>query len=653
MSSVFDPQKVLPHLPMSAGVYLMYNHQNEIIYVGKAICLRKRVRQYFAKTPDPRPFVSTLPYTLHRIETISTLNEKEALLLERTLILKHQPRHNVALKFNAGQLYLKIDLHETWPRFRVVRQKKKDRGRYFGPYLSGKDLRSLTLLIERTFQIRSCDDRDFKNRTRPCLQYQIKRCSGPCVLPVSAQSYRAEIEEAILFLQGRHPLLLKKLNDKMMHASQNLEFEKAARYRDQIQAIERSLIPQEVVGSGGDQDVIGLYRQGDLIQVAIVEIRHGHVLKVHPFSFEDQGAESPEFLSTFLHLYYEQRRQIPPEILLPLLLEDQESLQGYLQELRDASVRLHTPQRGRLKRVLALAQHNAEHAFFQAQNALQARQKTLIETKKHLGLSSLPLRIEGYDVSLFHGEAPYVSQVVFEQGLPRKSEYRVRRIRDVEGTDDFAMMREALIRRFSPYAPQSLPSSTSQPSTPPPRQNLEEISSGTHQELPNLILIDGGKGQLAVAVSVLKDLGLDQIDVVALAKSRVKGTDDEKGVRRSAERIFLPSIKNPIVLRPGSAPFSLLTQVRDEAHKTALKAHRKKRSSTRLTSPLDTIKGVGPVRRKNLLKTLGSIQGVADASLETLYTVPSIPPDLAQRIYHAFRRSVDSDSNEEIASGED
>lgn len=589
----------------------MYDHREVVIYVGKAKNLKARLKQYFAKKPDPRPFVLSLPHILSTIQTISTHNEKEALILERTLILRYSPRYNIAIKFGSGHLYLKLDQQKPWPRFYVTRQRGKDGARYFGPYLSGSDLRAMTQVVERAFQIRTCDDRDFRNRARPCMQFQIKRCSGPCVLSVDRDVYLQEVESACRFLLGRHPELLKELKQKMFEASKRLEFERAARFRDQIQSIEKSLQPQEVAGFSGDHDVIGLYRSDDHAQLIVMEVRGGVLLRSRPFLLEDQGADNVQLLVTFLHLYYAEGTPVPKELLIPVEAQGFTSLAERLAELRGGAVHIKYPQRGRLVRLLAMAQQNAEQSFFQAQRATKAREETLVHLKKLLKLTQIPRRIECFDISIFQGEAPMASNVVFENALPRKQKYRVRSIKTVEGTDDFAMMREAITRRF---------------------QNIQDAD-----ELPHLLVVDGGKGQLGVALAVLADLGLNYIDVVGLAKSRFQGESQDGSLTYSSERIFVPGIKSAIALRPGTGSHRLLTQLRDEAHRVAITAHRKKRSRQRLSSPLDEVAGVGPKRRKALLKSFGSLRGVYEASVEELVLVSGISPTVAQAIYKAFR----------------
>ena len=615
MPDLFDHASYLPTTPLTPGVYLMINHEGEIVYVGKAKSLRVRLRSYFAKTPDPRPFVLNLPRVLREIQTISTHTEKEALLLERTLILRHKPRYNVALKFGSAHLYLRLDPHTPWPKLTVTRSPKRDRARYFGPYLSGADLRAVLHVVERAFQLRTCDDRDFRNRARPCLQYQIKRCSGPCVLPVERADYMSEVEGARRFLLGQQPELIAELKDKMSVASAALEFERAARYRDQIQAIERSLQPQEVAYARGDHDAVGVFREGDAAQIVIIEVRGGVLLRSRPFSLDQQGGDDVALIESFLHLYYAEGTPTPPSVLIPCELAHHDALTERLTELRGGSVELRCPQRGRLERLLTLARENAEHAFFQARQAARGREESLVALKRLLRLTQIPRRIECFDISIFQGEAPVASRVVFEEGVARKRKYRAYQITSVEGTDDFAMMREAITRRF-----------TLDPTRP------HEID-----DLPQLLMVDGGKGQLAVAVAVLSDLGFDGIDVIGLAKSRYQGEGDKGGSRRSMERVFLPNTKAPISLKPGTSSYRLLTQLRDEAHRVAITEHRRRRDKARLSSPLDQIQGIGPARRKLLLKTFGSLQGVYGASARELAAVPGVSAELARRVYDAFR----------------
>ena len=588
----------------------MRDAEGQIRYVGKAVNLRSRLRQYFGSSRDPRPFVATLARWLSAVEVIVTASEREALLLERELILEHQPRHNVALRFDRGQLLLRIDPRAPWPRVTVSRRRRKDGALYFGPYSSGRDLRALQQLIDRAFLLRTCEDSAFKNRSRPCLQYQIKRCLGPCVLPVSEARYRQEVDALQLFLGGQRRALEEQLEAKMRAASAALEFEEAGRYRDQLAALRRQLEPQGVVALGDDKDVFGLYREGALVQLTRLEIRGGVLRRAEHFELDEQGADSATLLGTFLSLFYHRRGQLPPELLLPLSPPGREVLEGELRALRGGALQLRCPRRGTPLRLIELAAENAEHAFFQGQRAETLRREGLEEIQRLLRLRQRPARIECFDISIFHGEAPYASQVLFEEGLPRRRAYRARRITEVSGTDDFAMLREALQAR---------------------------LREGEADALPQLLLIDGGKGQLAVAVTVLKELGLDAIEVASIAKSRVERGGSEP--KRSPERIFRPGLREAIPLRPGSNSFALLTQLRDEAHRVAIEAHRRARRRARLRSSLDQIPGVGPRRRQALLRGLGSLRAVRAASREELSAVAGISAALAARIYEYFHPS--------------
>ena len=606
--SRFNPTEALAHYPRAPGVYLMRDEAGVVRYIGKAINLRSRLRQYFGESRDPRPFVATLLDWLIDVEVIVTKNEHAALLLERNLILEYQPRYNVALRFDRGQLFLRIDLRERWPRISVRRRRARDRALYFGPYSSGRDLRALQRLLERVFLLRTCDDRDFRNRSRPCLQYQIKRCLGPCVLPVSEARYKEEVDAVRLFLGGKAASLERLLEEKMRTASARLEFEEAARYRDQVAAIRRQLEPQDVSGLGEDKDVFGLYREGAQLQITRLEIRNERLLRAEQFELDEQGAEDEALLGTFLSLFYHQRGAPPPELLLPILPSSASTLRAELQLLREAPLKMSVPKRGRPLRLVEMAMENAEHAFFQHRRTEALRQGGLDELQRLLRLRQRPSRIECFDISIFQGEAPFASQVVFEEGLPRRAAYRIRRIRDVQGTDDFAMLREALERR---------------------------LSAGKEKgELPQLLLIDGGKGQLSVAVSVAKSLNLDAIDIASIAKARTLPGESEP--KRSSERIFRPGLREPIALRPGSNCFALLTQLRDEAHRVAISAHRRARRKARFKSPLDEIPGVGERRRKALLRQLGSLRAVREAERATLAEVPGISAALAARIYEHF-----------------
>ncbi|MCB9546492.1 MAG: excinuclease ABC subunit UvrC [Myxococcales bacterium] len=609
----FDPAVDIDRLPVEPGCYLMRAADDEIIYVGKAASLRARVRQYFGSTSDTRFFVGLLDRFLDRIEVIITATEKEALILENELIKRHQPRFNVELKDDKSFLHLRIDESMEWPRIDVVRRPRKDGARYFGPYHSASKIRQTLKLVERYFQLRNCDDLTFKNRSRPCLQYQIKRCPAPCVLAVDRAAYQQQVQAVTLFLQGRHGELAAELERRMWAAAEALDYEGAARFRDQIRAVQGSLEPQQMVGAREvDQDVYGLYREGGFLQVALLQIRRGRMVGSRAFTFEQQGVPDAELLSTIVNLYYSGGAEVPDEVILGVPLEGDAALVERLTELRGRRVALRVPQRGPGRKLLELADRNAEHGFFQARQSEAVRDGGLVRLKNRLRLANLPYRIECFDISLFQGDSAVASRVVFEGGVPRRDRYRHYKIRTVEGTDDFAMMREVLTRRL--------------------RRGLEE------GDLPDLIVVDGGKGQLGVAVAVFQDLGVEGVDVVGLAKSRVLAGDrpDDAAPERSSERVFVPGLREPFVLKPHTDEYFLLTHLRDEAHRFAITFHRKTRTTKAFTGELDQIPGVGPARKKSLLLAFGSMTRLRRASIDEIAAVDGIGERLAQSIHAAL-----------------
>jgi len=588
----------------------MKDQGGEIFYVGKANNLRSRLKQYFGKSSDTRAFVALLDEILHSLEFIVTDTEKEALILEAALIKRHQPRYNVLLKDGKSFLHLRLDPRLRWPRLEVIREPKPDGALHFGPYHMPSQIRSTLKLLERHFQLRTCDDLSFKNRSRPCLQHQIKRCLGPCTLPVDQTRYRAQMEEVILFLKGQHRELIDQLEEQMQSASQALAFERAAQLRDQIKAIQSSLERQRVTSMGrADRDILGLYREGSQIQATILFIRQGQLVGSESHSLVEPGIPEARLSASLLNLFYDSRSEIPSEILLAVEPEGLPALSERLRELATHKVSIRVPQRGDGLRLLEMAVRNAEHAFFQGRREESLREGALIRLKERLMLSNLPQRIECFDISLFQGDSAVGSKVCFEGGAPLRSAYRHYKIRSVEGTDDYAMMREVLTRRL--------------------KRGLVE------RELPQLIVIDGGKGQLSVAQAVLKDLKIDGLDLVGLAKARVlSGVDDQEGGSlRSPERAFVPGRKNPIILRPHSDELALLCRLRDEAHRFAIQHHRKLRQKRTMSSPLDEIQGVGTQRKRQLLRAFGSLKALREAHVEELMGVEGIGPKLAQQIY--------------------
>ncbi len=608
----------LDRFPKDPGVYIMKDHSGDVIYVGKASNLRNRVKQYFGQTSDTRYFVSLLDEYLSDIELIITASPKEALILENELIKRHQPRFNVNLKDDKNFLHLRIDSSSEWPKIDVVRRPRKDGALYFGPYHSASKIRQTLKLVEQHFGLRNCDDLTFRNRARPCLQYQIKRCPAPCVLPVDHRLYDNHVQDVVRFLQGREDELLRSLKDKMETASQSMEYESAARYRDQLRAVRGSLEDQNMVQIRQlDQDVFGVYREGASLQISILFVRRGKMVGSRTFDFVEHGIEDSELISTFINLYYNSGAVIPDEVLLPVSIANNDVVENYVSDLKAKRVRLKVPKRGANKRLLETANKNAEHAYFQARRDLAARDGGLVRLKEKLHLSNVPHHIECFDISLFQGTEPVASCVAFEGGSPNRRRYRQYKIKTVEGTDDYAMMREVLTRRLK--------------------------SGLTKGDLPQLIVVDGGKGQLNVARTVLDDLKIDGLDIVSLAKARVLSgiNDAEGGAVRTHERVFVPGIREPIILRSHTHEYFLMTQIRDEAHRFAINFHRKRRVKRNFTSILDDIPGIGPGRRKALLKHYGSLKAIRLASCESIAELDGFSMTLAETVVQHLSQGRD------------
>ncbi len=614
----FDIDARIETIPNEPGCYLMRNHKGRIIYIGKAKDLKTRVRNYFQSSGDPRPFVRWLPRVLGEIETIITANEKEALILENNLIKKHKPRFNVQLKDDKNFLSLRIDPDEKWPRVVFQRDKSKGKGRHFGPYHSAGAARQTRNVINKHFMLRTCPDHVLENRSRPCLQYQIKRCPAPCVFDLERSEYMQDVEQAIMFLEGRGDELVVRLRDQMDQASEALEYERAARYRDQIEAIEKVLVRQQAVGDRlVDQDAFGYYREGDRLTVQVIMVRQGRMTGARSFSYTDQEFPDEEILSSFLNLYYNAGNHIPREVLLPIDIDEHEidSFEELLTELADHRVYVRVPMRGAKKALVDTANTNAEHSFEQ-EHAREERVRDLLEKlQRRLSLQNLPRHIECYDVSNFQGRQIVGSRVVFCDAEPDKSKYRRYKMRLQKGQDDFGSLREMLKRRF------------------------RKIADGD-DDAPDLAVIDGGKGQLGQALAVLEDLGLHEVDVVALAKARTDKTGfDDREVTRSAERVFLPGRKNPVVLKKNSAELYLLQRLRDKAHDFAIGYHKTLRRKQSLRSSLDEIPGVGTRTKRDLLRHFGSLKRIKNAELDDLLDVDGIGPVTADTIYDYFHPS--------------
>ncbi len=593
-------------LPTTPGVYLFKDTKGTIIYVGKAKNLRARVRQY-ARGGDGRAQIRFLLAQLADVEVLMTSSEKEALLLENTLIKQHWPRYNIRLKDDKSYWHVKVTTHEPWPRIFLTRRILKDGSKYLGPFHSSTAVQETVELIRKAFPLRTCSDAVFRNRTRPCLEYQMHRCLGPCTLPVDPEDYRHHLKNALLLLEGKNTEVVTQITTRMHTAAEALRFEEAAKLRDQLRAITQTGEKQQVATPlGYDQDIFGLYREGGSIEVQVLFVRAGKLVGGQSYSFDDHEFPDEEVLGELLPQFYQGERFIPDELILPLPLEDASVREELLSERKGKKVSLLCPQRGDKVRLVEMAHENARHSFTEKRRGEEQKAKTVETLRRALHLRNAPKRIECFDISNIQGNLAVGSMVVFDEGEPDKNRYRRFRIKTVEGADDFAMMYEVLTRRYT--------------------RALEE------HDLPDLLMVDGGKGQLGVAVAVLQELGITEVDVIGLAKMRTERDPFAEEVDHSAERVFLPGRKNPVVLLPNSTALFLLQRLRDEAHRFAITYHRQLRAKEQLGSPLDTIPGVGPSRRKALLRHFGSLTRVRMATLEELAQVAGITQATAAAI---------------------
>ena len=598
-------------LPTQPGCYLFKDGKGKVLYVGKANSLRTRVRQYLAGS-DERQMVPFLVDAATDVEVVVTATEKEALLLENALIKKHRPRFNVKLRDDSNFLHLRIDFRKTWPRYHLVRTIKEDGARYFGPYHSASKARQTLAFLQRAFPLRTCTDSVLRSRTRPCLLHQMDRCVAPCVGKVEEAEYLTLADESTNLLQGRMGPVISGLKKRMGAAAERLEFERAARIRALIFSIQSTLERQDVVDTKlTDRDVWGLFREGSQGAVAVLPIRGGVVgeprISLLTGAFDEDGP----MLSSLVNTSYRDGA-LPPEILLPTLPSDHEALAEVLTERRGRRVSLRCPQRGKALRWLAMASENARIRFLRETDETERHARAMEELASVLELPAPPQRIECFDNSHLSGTNPVAAMAVFEGGKPSKSEYRRYKIRRSAPGDDYGMMKEILERRF-----------------------LRARETGL---FPDLLVVDGGKGQLGVALAVLRDLGIHDQPVCGLSKPR---TERKKGDRRATDKIVLPHRKEPLRLRQGHAALRILQHIRDEAHRSAVRYQRKVRGKAELVSVLEGIPGVGTSRRNALLRALGSAEGVAEADRATLAEVPGIGPKLGQTIYLALRGELD------------
>jgi len=618
----------LDELPASAGVYLFKSSSGRVLYVGKAQSLRARVRSYLGPGGDGRHQVPHLLERVAAVDVIVTPSVKDALLLENELIKQHRPPFNVRLRDDKQYLGLRLDAREPWPRLQPVRRFREDGAQYFGPYTSSQALREAVSNLRRIFPLRSCSDatfRDYARRGRPCIEFEMQRCLAPCCGRIDEGAYAELVRGTALFLRGRSEELVRSLRARMEQAAGAERFEEAARLRDRIEAVHQTVERQGIVSARGvNRDVFGLARNGGEVQVEVLFVRDGRVVGASDHGFSDVRLDDREVMSSFLGQYYGggEERPVPREVLTPVPVDDDGALEALLSERAGRPIRVHAPRRGALREIVAMASANAELALGRRLEARESVEAAAEELKERLLLPSLPRRIECYDVSTLQGVLSVASRVVFEDGRPQKAGYRRYRIREAAGGDDYDCLREVLRRRLSRVA---------------------------QDPLPDLLVVDGGKGQLGVVTAALRDAGLEA-PAIALAKERDEGSASPR-VRRSgglkAERVFLPRRKDPVLLSPSSRGLLLLQRVRDESHRFAIEFQRSLRNRTGLTSVLQEIPGIGPAKRRALLKHLGSLRAVREASLEILAEVPG----LSSRDAETVRRFFDA-ADQAAAEGE-
>ncbi|NLM45859.1 MAG: excinuclease ABC subunit UvrC [Firmicutes bacterium] len=606
-------QERLQCLPTRPGVYLMKDNRGKILYVGKAVNLRQRVRSYFQSPEKLAPKVRALAEKIADVDYTVTDTEIEALILESNLIKEYRPRYNIDLKDDKHYPYLRVTVQEEYPRIHVARRVQKDGARYFGPYPNAGAVRETIRLLQRLFPLRSCRSLLAPNKQkRPCLNHHINRCLAPCAGKVEPEEYRKVVEEVLLFLEGKQDRLLADLAARMEEAAEKMEFEKAARLRDQYRAVEAVAQKQKIVATtGGERDIIALAAGGGLGCAQLFVIRSGKLTGQEHFLLTNPtGESSAELLKAFLHRYYTHAGEIPPEIVLSEEIPEKELVQAWLRQLRGGAVKLLVPKRGPRKDLVRLALDNAR--LFLEQELLTEKahdsQAALQLLAVTVGLDSPPLRIEGYDISHFQGEGTVAAMVVFEHGAARPSDYRRFLIRSVEKPDDYASIREAIGRRFA-----RLRSAQGE-------KTGKDAASDPFLLVPDLLLIDGGPGQLSAALQALEEQGFGMVPAISLAKEE--------------ELIYLPGRREALRLPRTSPALQLLQRVRDEAHRYAITAQRRQRSRPARGSSLLAVPGIGDARRKALLRTFGSLSAMREASLEELAAVKGMNRRAAEALYH-------------------
>ncbi|MDG1929566.1 MAG: excinuclease ABC subunit UvrC [Nitrospinaceae bacterium] len=601
---------IIESIPKLPGIYIMKDHRAEILYIGKAKVLRNRVRSYFQDSRNLHPRTRIFLDKVDDIKFLTTKTEAEALILESNFIKKHQPKYNVLLKDDKHYPYLRLTTQEKFPRLEVVRRIKKDKATYFGPYTMVKEVRETIRLIYKIFPLRQSKDKlDGSPLRRPCLNHQMGRCLAPCAGLVSSQDYSEIVQDVSLFLKGKNTTLLKELKTKMEAASVETRYEEAAVFRDKISAVQTVIDKQKIISTSlEDQDVVAYCSEKDQAMVQVLIIRSGKMLGEKIFKLKSRKEmEEDETLSSFLKQYYADESILPAEVLLPHPIEDADLIASWLSEKKGMCVRIEVPVIGKKRELIRMAEENASFAMRMESDKGEVGTRSLEELQTALNLKHFPEVIEGFDLSNISGSHAVGSMVVFEHAFAAKSKYRRYKISTVKGIDDYAMLREVMTRRYSRLLKENAP-------------------------LPNLILIDGGKGHLNAGHDVLQSLNLmDRLDLVCIAKGKFRNN-------LVTDEVYLPQQKKPVLFHENSPSRFLMQRIRDEAHRFAISYHRKLRGKKTLESPLELIPGIGKKRRLMLLKKFGSLENIQKASLEELVILPGITQLLAERILSAQDR---------------
>ena len=606
---MYTLEQKINNLPTNPGVYLFKDGKGVILYVGKAGNIKHRVNSYFQRPSEKDVKTLAMLEKVADIETIITDTEKEAFILEDNLIKVHHPRYNVKLRDDKNYPCLRLSMEEEFPTLRIVRRIKKDGSIYFGPYPSATSLRETLKLIRRLFPIRTCLDTKFFNRLRPCLNYEMGRCAGPCCGKIDAVQYREIVHQVKMFLEGKNKDLIERLKKRMDKESERLRFEAAARIRDQIEHIKKVIERQKIVSPDFlDQDVIGFHRQNQMIVLYPLFVRAGRILGGKGFTFNSTGLPDEEVLSSFLRQYYHEGKFIPAQVLISMMIPEQALTEQWLTELKGKKVKILTPVKGDKRHLLRMACENAEKFLLAESDLEEDREKLLEALKEKLHLRKIPRKIEAFDISNLQGGHAVGSMVTFEGGKPDREQYRHFRVKTIEGVDDYGMMYEVLLRRY--------------------KRAIEE------DDFPDLVLLDGGRGQLNVAQEVFKELNVRRIDLISLAKARTV-----QGTLKTDEKIFHPQYKEPLTLGKQSPLLLLLDRIRDEAHRFAITYHKKVRGKETIKSVIGEIPGIGKVRQKELLKYFGSVENIMEASLEALANAPKMNDTLARHVHAFFKLS--------------